>query len=547
MAATEAYPASVVQRSPGRHAYTAAVEAIRACAQAELQATGLPGMVVSLVGEDGFETSLCLGWADLTGRIPVRPDHLFEIGSISKSLAAIALWQLAADNRIDLQAPASRYLPLACLPPDPLTAQQLLDHVAGLPDGAPIPPDVPGGRLWTGAAPGTQFSYSNTGYELIGLLIGAVAGRPHPDVLRDRVLRPMGMTSATAHITNAERSRLATGYVPAADLPPLFGQPLVEGPWNEMDEAAGSITATVADMGAYLRAVIAIGRGQGSPVLPLAAARAMLAHPVKAEAIGGGYSSGFMRTTVDGRPMLHHTGGMMLFTSSFDVDAAEGVGAFASTNGMLGEHRPTAVTAYAVRALRAVRQGKAPPPLPDVYASRRVEQPARYAGHWIAADGAIIDISQQAGTLRLRAGDQVGRAEAAGGFLMTDLPGFRSLPLEFSSNKGSAKDVPFDRLWIGARAFGRDVAPPREPGPPPEIAALLGSYRTPNPWFGSFDMVARNGRLVSPGIGPLVREKAGYWRAEDDKGGIERFWFDTPVAGRPYRLIWSGAELHRLS
>jgi CubicO group peptidase (beta-lactamase class C family) len=547
-AATEAFPATLIRRSPGRRDYAAAVDAIRQCAQAELVATGLPGMVLSLVGDDGFEASLCLGWADLATRTPVRPDHLFEIGSISKSLAAVALWQLAAAGRVDLAVPVARALPLACLPPQPITPQQLLDHVAGLADGAPIPPNVPGGRLWTAATPGTHFSYSNTGYELIGLLVGALAGRPHPAVIRERVLVPMGMTGAVAHITDAERTRLATGYVPGADLPPLFGLPLVEGPWNEMDEAAGSIAATVADMGAYLRFVIGLGRGRGGELLPDAAAKAMLARPVEAKALGGGYSSGFMRTQVEGRPMLHHTGGMMLFTSSFDVDAAEGVGAFASTNGTLGEHRPVSVTAYAVRALRAARLGKAPPSLPDPYASRRVERPERYVGHWMSADGATLEIDRAGDALRLRADGESGRAERMGDILATDLPGFRAGPLEFSHAAKEAREgQPYDRLWYRDRAFARDRPPPSAVPTPSDLAALAGDYRTPNPWFGSVDVVTRGDRLVVPGLGPLVREPVGHWHAEEDKGGYERFWFDTPVAGRPYRLIWSGADFRRLS
>ena len=547
-AVAEAYPARTILRSAGKRDYGAAIEAIRVCAQAELAATGLPGMIVALVDDDGFEADLCLGWADLTSRTPVRPDHLFEIGSISKSLAAIALWQLAAEGRIDVDAPVSSYLPLHCLPPEPITAQQLLNHVAGLADGAPIPPNAPGGRLWTAATPGTNFSYSNTGYELIGLLITAVTGRPHPDVIRDRVLGPIGMTQATAHIRIEDRARMASGYVPAGDYPPMLGTPLVEGPWNEMDEAAGSVMATVADMAAYLRYVIALGRGRGAPLLPDTHARAMLATVAKAAALGGGYSSGFMRTRLDDRPMLHHTGGMMLFTSAFDVDAEAGVGAFASTNGTLADHRPVIVTAYAARALRAVREGRGLPPQPDHLASRRIAKPERYVGRWIAANGAVLDVQSEAGALVLRAGAGTGRLEALDGALVTDLPGYRAGALEFSRSDGKHdKDALPDRLWYRDIAFGRDKAAGPVTPTPARLQGLAGSYRSANPWFGGIDIVARGDRLTALGFGTLVEDRAGFWRTEEDKDGYERFWFDTPIAGRMRRLIWSGADLIRLS
>ena len=56
-----------------------------------------------------------------------------------------------------------------------------------------------------------------------------------------------------------------------------------------------------------------------------------------------------MRQRLDGRPVLHHTGGMLMFASAFDVDPAADIGAFASVNGVMGEYRPVAVTAYAAR------------------------------------------------------------------------------------------------------------------------------------------------------------------------------------------------------
>ncbi len=556
-AAIEAFPGRIILRASGKRDYAAAIAAIRICAQGELVATGLPGMIVSLVDDDGFEADLCLGLADLTSRTPVGPDHLFEIGSISKSLAALALWQLAAEGRIDLDLPVSRYLPLHCLPPEPITAQQLLNHVAGLTEGAPIPPDSPGGRLWTAAKPGSNFSYSNTGYELIGLLITTIAGRPHPEVIRDRVQKPIGMAHATAHIHIEDRALMATGYVTADDLPPMFGCPLVEGPWNEMDEAAGSVMATVSDMAAYLRYVIALGRGQGGQLLPDASARAMLANVAKAEKIGGGYSSGFMRTKIDGRPMLHHTGGMQLFTSSFDVDADAGVGAFASTNGTLGDHRPVAVTAYAVRALRAVRDGKPLPPQPDPFAARRIKAPERYLGRWVAADGTVLEVGKVGTGLVLRSGGETGRLEALSGDIVTDLPGYRAALLEFSSatkkdgnnddhDKNDKAATP-DRLWYRDRAFGRDKAPEPIAPTPARLSALAGDYRSADPWAGGVDIVTRGDRLVALGAGPLIENKAGFWQVEDDRGGYSRFWFDTPVAGRMYRLIASGADMTRLN
>ncbi|HEY2179296.1 MAG TPA: serine hydrolase, partial [Caulobacteraceae bacterium] len=73
--------------SPGRsaHDYGAALAALADYARSELAAQGLPGMTLSVTDAGGFTAVLALGFADVARREPMRPDHLFQIGSISKS------------------------------------------------------------------------------------------------------------------------------------------------------------------------------------------------------------------------------------------------------------------------------------------------------------------------------------------------------------------------------------------------------------------------------------------------------------------------------
>lgn len=548
-AAIQSAPGTAIVRSPGRRDYGAAVAAIQSYAQAELTATGLPGMTMSLVADDGFAATVSLGWADLTQRTPVRPDHLFEIGSISKSLVALTLWSMAGEGLIDLDAPVSRYLPATLLPPEPITTQQILNHVAGLPNGAPPVPHVAGDRLWTGLPPGKKFYYSNTGYQLAGLLIGAVARRSHAAEIATRVLRPIGMKDAAAVITSADRLRLAQGYAPLRDdTYPLTGATLAEGPWNEMDMAAGSVIATADDMAGYLRFVIALGRGKGAPILTDAAATRLLATAADAPEFGdkARYASGFEKTFIDGRPMLHHTGGMLQFSSSFDVDAAEGIGCFASVNGRLGEYRPVATTAYAMRVLRAARLGKPLPSAPDPFGFRTVARPDRFVGGWVAADGRTLEVVRSGEGLALIDGARRGRLEAGGGAkLVTDLSGWEAGQLEFSAS-GKGKDAALDRLWYRDVPLGRGAAPPPLAPTPERLQALVGNYRTNDQWVGLLDVVARGDRLELVGFGALVEDAGGYWRLAEDEGGLERMRFDQMLGGRAQRLSFSGNDLWRL-
>lgn len=539
----EALPASVAIRAPGRD-YAAALAAIRAYAAAELATTGLPGMTLAIADADGFAATMSLGWADLAARRPVAPDQLFEIGSISKSIAGLWLNAAAAQGRVDLGAPVARYLPDVPLPAAPVTLLQLLNHCGGLPGNAPVFPRSPDGRLWSGFAPGKRFSYSNVGYSLLGLVIARVAGRPHPQVLADEVLAPLGMTGARAHIRTVDRPRFATGYAPRQDdRPPLTRAALAEGPWTEEDFASGAVAASANDMIGYLRSVIALGRGRGGALMPDAAARAMLAADIAADEFGkeARYASGFATQRIGGRAVLHHTGGMLMFSSSFHVDAPAGVACFASVNGRLGDYRPRRATAYAVEVLRAAREGRALPPLPDPRESRRIERPERFVGRWRGAGGERLDVRRAADGLTLVADGAEGRLEPFGEMMLgTDHPVRAVHLLDFEGAHGTPT-----RLWWGAVPFGRDTAPPLPPVPP-ALRLLEGSYVARDPWASAATVFARGDRLVVEGMGEIVERAGGFWSGKEDEGGVDRFWFDAPVAGRPSRLVFDGSDLLRV-
>jgi len=535
-------PRVLIRRSEGRDR-RAALDLIRDHAAAELAATGLPGMTLALVDADGFAATINLGWADVAERVPVGDAHLFEIGSISKSLVGLWLHAAAAKGRIDLATPIARLLPDVPVPPEPITLQQLLNHVGGTAADAPLFPRVPGGRLWTGFRPGERFSYSNIGYDLLGLVIDRVAGRPHAAALDADVLAPLGMAGATAHIRTADRARFATGYVQLlSDRAALTGTALREGPWTEEDIAAGAVAATAPAMLGYLSYLVDLGRGRGGRLMPDAAARAMLAAEVAADEFGRGarYASGLATQVAGRRRLLHHTGGMLMFSSSFHVDAAAGVGCFASVNGRLDEYRPKGVTRYAVDVLRAVGEGRRLPAAPDPRAFRRIASPNRFAGRWVAATGEVLTIAREGDTLALVAADGRARLEAVGSeALATDHPRLSRHLLELDTERGSP------RLWWGGTPFGRRA--PTPPVVPPRRAAREGSYVARDPWGVSMSVFARGERLHADGFGELVERPGGFWSTREDAGGVDRAWFEAPIAGRPSRLCYDGYDAFRIA
>ncbi len=536
-------PVRVLSRGDG-HDYGPALDALRDYARAELAAIGLPGMTLSVTDASGFAAVLTLGWADRERAIPVKPAHAFQIGSISKSFVALTVLALADQGLINVDAPLSTYLPDAALPSEPITAAHLLSHTSGLPNGAPPFPRTPDGRLWCGFAPGSHFSYSNTGYVLLGLLIERVTGEPHQAVVKRLVRDKLRLGDLAGTLSQTDRGRFAVGYWPwdrtsAAVLPRTRLEPAA---WNEEDTAAGSIGATSGQMTLYLRALMQIAQGKGAPVLSDAAARRFVAPVIATDEFGPGahYACGVSVVPIDGAACLHHTGGMMAFSSAFHADPAAGVACFASVNARNEGYRPRVTTAYAVRLMRAVRAGKPLPEAPDPLAPYRFKDPAPFLGTFVGPGGHRYVLASAATGVTLTSGGQTHRVIPQGPRrLVTDHPMFSAYGLDAMMEGGKATG-----FWWGETLFGRDSAP-AQPAPSAALQALAGAYLNRDPWVGGGAVVVRGDALVVEGLGRIV-DRGGWWSAEPDVGGVERLRFEALLNGKAQRLSLSGADLLRL-
>ncbi len=308
-------------------------EALR-LAISSLPDTEVTGAMVRVSGADGHWLGIS-GVADVRTGAPVQADGRFRIGSITKTFTATVVLQLAAERRVDLDAPVQHYLP-GLLPSglySPITVRQLLNHTHGLP-GVPVPQEDPewffGNRfrrfrplelvalaLPQGPrfAPGTQQEYGNIGYLFAGLLIEKVTGRPYGEELRDRILRPLHLRDTfvpgNALVIPGPHAR---GYqvvpgvgegCPAGATPygALCLADITEAsqsvPW-----AAGEMISTTADLDRFL---VALFRGR---LLPRAQLEELFTVPDVPGAGGGraSYSGGLQRFVINGLTLWGKSG-----------------------------------------------------------------------------------------------------------------------------------------------------------------------------------------------------------------------------------------------
>ena len=510
--------------------------------------TGAPGLTLSLADSSGLLRASTYGFADLKTRSRVAPDTLFEIGSISKSFVAVALLQLRDEGKLDFDRPATDYVPWLKVETqfEPVTVHHLVTHTAGLP-AAPLLLDALLAPLWTAYKPGARFLYSNTGYNILGFVIEAADGRPFAEAMRARVLAPLGMTASSPTITNDVRARMAVGYEPAPDDRPWPARgPLGEAQWIEVDIAAGSVASTPADMAAYMRALIR--RGQlpgGRRLFSEESFKRMIAPAIKSPFRGeeAAYGYGLWVSDIEGHTRLRHTGGMVAFSSSLDVDVTGAVGAFASVNANLRGYRPVAVTKFAVETLNAALAGKPLPAIPAPPAPpEEVSNAAEFAGRYAAPDGReLVLVAEGQRLVLLHKGRRVvlERAGGANAFLAKH-PDFDRFLLGFAREGNVVTEALHGGDWYaGARYAG-----PREFSYPKEWEGFVGHYHNDSPWYGDARVVLRKGRLWLDGLQPLVPRGDGVFGV-GEPGGPDRVGFESVVGGRAMRMNYSGIIFRR--
>lgn len=238
-----------------------------------LQDEQLTGVAWTLVHPGGEVTTGSAGISNAITQTSFTEESRFHVGSVTKTVFATGVLRLVSLGKIALDTPVQHYLPNLKLSnpwteSTPVTVRHLLDHTSGMEDAhfwqlfselpeakGPLTNSLPDSPIAIQSEPGRRFSYSNTGYTILAMVIEAVTDLPYEQYLDQNLLAPLGMTDSTFEFTtptdpNAYK-RLVWGHLdldtPFA-APPMYLRP------------AGQFTTTAADLGRLASFLLGEGR-----------------------------------------------------------------------------------------------------------------------------------------------------------------------------------------------------------------------------------------------------------------------------------------------
>jgi hypothetical protein len=253
---------------------------------------------------------------------------------------------------------------------------------------------------------------------------------------------------------------------------------------------------------------------------------------------GMSYGNGLMHVGEAGRSYLHHTGGMLSFSSSFHVDVASGVGAFASsTINAFAEYRPRLLTRFAVDVLTNALAGRpvpAPPPLEP-----RIANVASYTGRY-SGPGGNFDVRPGAPLTIVADGQSAPLTLWADEVFRTTHPRFGNYSIMFERSGGHVAVASWGPNSY-VRAGANVVLPSYDAG----LARLAGRYVNDNPWYSPSTVVERGGKLWIGTETPMTRIGDNLWRVGKESWSPERASFANFIDGRPQTFIFSGERFLR--
>src|SRR5580765_3881056 len=170
--------------------------------QAEMAKRKIPGLALLVAKNGKIVRAQGYGLANVELQVPVKPETIFQSGSMGKQFTATAVMMLVEEGKISLDDPLTKFFPEAPSAWKNVKVRHLLSHTGGFTD---YPDKFDFRRDYTeddllkivealplSFPPGSKWAYSNLGYLTLGILIHRVTGQFYGDFLHDRIFQPLG-------------------------------------------------------------------------------------------------------------------------------------------------------------------------------------------------------------------------------------------------------------------------------------------------------------------------------------------------------------------
>jgi CubicO group peptidase (beta-lactamase class C family) len=359
--------AIVFHHGPAQSRSEEAVPACETNLAKRLDKLNVPGIAAAIVKDGRLVCAGAAGMANIETNLPVTPETLFLVASISKTVTATALMQLHEQGKFKLDNDVNDFLPfrveIPASPKSRISFRQLLTHVSSIDDngayincpgrcgygsspisfvtrGADSPislRDLTEGYFkkdgayydaeanFLAKAPGTQYKYSNMGITLVGYLVEVLSGTPFDKYCQTHILEPLGMRKSSWRLAGIDQSILAvpydkdtSGFIPY-------------GHYGEPDYPDGMLRTSVVELAKFLAAYMRGGTYEGHRILKSETVAKMLKSQTSVSKHQG---LAWYRDSIDGRKVWGHEGSDNGACAAMWLDPRENTGVIIMANGV---------------------------------------------------------------------------------------------------------------------------------------------------------------------------------------------------------------------
>jgi len=368
----------------------------------------IPGLSVAVV-KDGHSIYVRgFGARNREKNLPMTPDTLWQIASISKSFCAMAIMQLVEKGKVDLHAPVNKYINFKLgKKAKPIEVHHLLSHSSGIPEldaiSASIYKDVfvpmsseqdfmtfiNNAYTEIAADPGKMFMYNNDMYACLGLIVEKVTNTKYAHYVKENILKPLGMNRSTYLDEELEKDHdVISGYVPSKDGLSMDPKPVRNDP---LLYACGGLNSSVRELQNYMITVMNDGVFKGNRVLERSSIERMWKPHIKPPKGYGkaGYGYGWgIDDDFFGCDMVHHGGNLDTSGGFLAMIPAKKLGV------VVGQiPNPTGAPASITRALLATLMAqKTDKAAPELETKKRLEA---LEGKYKSYGGSQIELSMR--------------------------------------------------------------------------------------------------------------------------------------------------------